>query len=163
MNDQSEQLERAGLCLNFPGQQFISGPPLFMCLIRNACWQQLPVMLWQDSLDRIVPEGKMYRHDDEGSDDMPAHVKVCTSVHSMKHRREWGIRGSRLASCLLAVNSVLTCTVHVCTEPDGHKWCSNDTTRAPRCETSVPLRYVDITVVNSWLGTLQTPTHHGPS
>ncbi|MEW5310489.1 MAG: hypothetical protein WDW38_002284 [Sanguina aurantia] len=28
-----------------------------------------------DSLDRIVPEGKMYRHDDEGSDDMPAHVK----------------------------------------------------------------------------------------
>lgn len=28
-----------------------------------------------DSLDRIVPEGGMYRHDDEGSDDMPAHVK----------------------------------------------------------------------------------------
>lgn len=30
-----------------------------------------------DSLDRLVPEGtKMkYRHDDEGPDDMPAHVK----------------------------------------------------------------------------------------
>lgn len=28
-----------------------------------------------DALDRIVPEGKHYRHDDEGSDDMPAHVK----------------------------------------------------------------------------------------
>lgn len=28
-----------------------------------------------DSLDRIAPEGNMYRHDDEGSDDMPAHVK----------------------------------------------------------------------------------------
>ncbi|KAG1656321.1 hypothetical protein FOA52_006652 [Chlamydomonas sp. UWO 241] len=28
-----------------------------------------------DSLDRIVPEGTMYRHADEGSDDMPAHVK----------------------------------------------------------------------------------------
>lgn len=29
-----------------------------------------------DSLDRIVPEGSMYRHSDEGPDDMPAHVKV---------------------------------------------------------------------------------------
>ncbi|KAI8475023.1 MAG: hypothetical protein J3K34DRAFT_405813 [Monoraphidium minutum] len=28
-----------------------------------------------DSLDRIAPEGRMYRHDDEGPDDMPAHVK----------------------------------------------------------------------------------------
>eukprot|EP01025_Chloroclados_australasicus_P057720 TRINITY_DN720_c0_g1_i1.p2 TRINITY_DN720_c0_g1~~TRINITY_DN720_c0_g1_i1.p2 ORF type:complete len:232 (-),score=15.23 TRINITY_DN720_c0_g1_i1:204-848(-) len=28
-----------------------------------------------DSLDRIVPEGNMYRHLDEGYDDMPAHVK----------------------------------------------------------------------------------------
>eukprot|EP01023_Acetabularia_acetabulum_P049604 TRINITY_DN5302_c0_g1_i7.p1 TRINITY_DN5302_c0_g1~~TRINITY_DN5302_c0_g1_i7.p1 ORF type:complete len:216 (-),score=29.84 TRINITY_DN5302_c0_g1_i7:197-844(-) len=28
-----------------------------------------------DSLDRIVPEGRMYRHLDEGYDDMPAHVK----------------------------------------------------------------------------------------
>ncbi|KIZ05328.1 hypothetical protein MNEG_2630 [Monoraphidium neglectum] len=28
-----------------------------------------------DSLDRLAPEGKMYRHDDEGPDDMPAHVK----------------------------------------------------------------------------------------
>lgn len=36
----------------------------------------------QDSLDRIVPEGNMYRHDDEGPDDMPAHVKVspCTAL-----------------------------------------------------------------------------------
>ena len=28
-----------------------------------------------DTLDRIVPEGKHYRHLDEGLDDMPAHVK----------------------------------------------------------------------------------------
>lgn len=28
-----------------------------------------------DSLDRIAPEGSQYRHDDEGPDDMPAHVK----------------------------------------------------------------------------------------
>ena len=28
-----------------------------------------------DSLDRLVPEGRMYRHLDEGMDDMPAHVK----------------------------------------------------------------------------------------
>ena len=27
------------------------------------------------SLDRVAPEGPMYKHDDEGSDDMPAHVK----------------------------------------------------------------------------------------
>jgi len=29
----------------------------------------------EDALNRIVPEGKMYRHLDEGLDDMPAHVK----------------------------------------------------------------------------------------
>lgn len=29
-----------------------------------------------DTLDRIVPEGRQYRHLDEGLDDMPAHVKV---------------------------------------------------------------------------------------
>ncbi|GIL68950.1 hypothetical protein Vafri_22212 [Volvox africanus] len=28
-----------------------------------------------DALDRLAPEGPLYRHDDEGSDDMPAHVK----------------------------------------------------------------------------------------
>ena len=36
-----------------------------------------------DSLDRLVPDGdKMrYRHDDEGPDDMPAHVKSSQSAH----------------------------------------------------------------------------------
>lgn len=29
----------------------------------------------EDALNRIVPEGNMYRHLDEGLDDMPAHVK----------------------------------------------------------------------------------------
>jgi secondary thiamine-phosphate synthase enzyme len=29
-----------------------------------------------DALDRIAPEGRHYRHDDEGPDDMPAHVKA---------------------------------------------------------------------------------------
>lgn len=28
-----------------------------------------------DALSRVVPEGSMYRHADEGPDDMPAHVK----------------------------------------------------------------------------------------
>ncbi|VVT58941.1 uncharacterized protein SAPINGB_P006461 [Magnusiomyces paraingens] len=28
-----------------------------------------------DALGRIAPEGSMYRHNDEGPDDMPAHVK----------------------------------------------------------------------------------------
>ncbi len=32
----------------------------------------------QDALDKIVPEGRHYRHLDEGLDDMPAHVKVRT-------------------------------------------------------------------------------------
>lgn len=31
----------------------------------------------EDALNRIVPEGnKLYRHSDEGKDDMPAHVKA---------------------------------------------------------------------------------------
>ncbi|KAJ3030973.1 UNVERIFIED_CONTAM: hypothetical protein HDU68_007173 [Siphonaria sp. JEL0065] len=29
----------------------------------------------ETTLNRIVPEGKHYTHDDEGDDDMPAHVK----------------------------------------------------------------------------------------
>ena len=37
-----------------------------------CCW------LLQDALDKIVPEGSHYRHLDEGYDDMPAHVKVCS-------------------------------------------------------------------------------------
>lgn len=35
----------------------------------------------QDSLDRIAPEGSHYRHADEGSDDMPAHVKVIATFY----------------------------------------------------------------------------------
>ena len=35
----------------------------------------MDVCLVQDSLDRLAPEGRHYRHDDEGSDDMPAHVR----------------------------------------------------------------------------------------
>lgn len=29
----------------------------------------------EDALNRLAPEGNMYRHSDEGPDDMPAHVK----------------------------------------------------------------------------------------
>jgi hypothetical protein len=43
-------------------------------------WLPLPCPAAQDSLDRIVPEGRMYRHLDEGMDDMPAHVKVGAEV-----------------------------------------------------------------------------------
>ena len=50
------------------------------CVSCNAfhvtCLQDDCLCLPQDSLDRIAPEGPHYRHDDEGSDDMPAHVKV---------------------------------------------------------------------------------------
>lgn len=43
------------------------------------------LLMWclQDSLDRIAPEGPHYRHADEGSDDMPAHVKVCGHATTM--------------------------------------------------------------------------------
>jgi secondary thiamine-phosphate synthase enzyme len=30
-----------------------------------------------DALDRLAPEGDLYRHDEEGADDMPAHIKSC--------------------------------------------------------------------------------------
>lgn len=39
----------------------------------------------QDSLDRIAPEGPHYRHADEGSDDMPAHVKVLLGCNKVIH------------------------------------------------------------------------------
>ena len=32
-----------------------------------------------DALDKLAPEGRHYRHLDEGLDDMPAHIKVCLS------------------------------------------------------------------------------------
>lgn len=33
-----------------------------------------------DAFDRIAPEGKnLYKHDDEGADDMPAHIKSTVS------------------------------------------------------------------------------------
>ncbi|OCK75897.1 UPF0047-domain-containing protein [Lepidopterella palustris CBS 459.81] len=45
----------------------------------NENWDEDVRMDMSDSLDRIVPEDKggkgLYRHDAEGSDDMPAHVK----------------------------------------------------------------------------------------
>lgn len=35
-----------------------------------------------DWLDRLAPEGRHYAHDDEGPDDMPAHLKaVLTGVN----------------------------------------------------------------------------------
>ncbi|KAF2203784.1 hypothetical protein GQ43DRAFT_438513 [Delitschia confertaspora ATCC 74209] len=44
----------------------------------NENWDEDVRADMSDALDRIVPEDKkggMYRHDAEGSDDMPAHVK----------------------------------------------------------------------------------------
>lgn len=37
----------------------------------------------EDSLNRIVPEGRHYRHLDEGLDDMPAHVKASLMGSSL--------------------------------------------------------------------------------
>ena len=47
----------------------------------------------QDSLDRIAPEGRMYRHDDEGPDDMPAHVKSSLMGASLTVRAAAGEGG----------------------------------------------------------------------
>ena len=45
-------------------------------------WMEL-----QDTLDRMVPESSVYRHDEEGADDMPAHVKVrCPHSAKSSHR-----------------------------------------------------------------------------
>ncbi len=44
----------------------------------SCCCKCYELICMQDSLDRIAPEGPHYRHDDEGSDDMPAHVKVTS-------------------------------------------------------------------------------------
>lgn len=35
------------------------------------------------SFDRLAPEGPMYKHDDEGPDDMPAHVKSVLAGSSI--------------------------------------------------------------------------------
>ena len=41
----------------------------------NENWDPTVLIDMEMSLNRIVPEGNFYRHDDEGSDDMPAHMK----------------------------------------------------------------------------------------
>lgn len=42
----------------------------------SAVWRDM--LAW---LDRLAPEGPLYEHDDEGADDMPAHLKaVLTGV-----------------------------------------------------------------------------------
>jgi thiamine phosphate synthase YjbQ (UPF0047 family) len=46
------------------------------CHYLRQAGQAYKMIIMQDALDRIAPQGKMYRHDDEGPDDMPAHVKV---------------------------------------------------------------------------------------
>lgn len=53
-----------------------------------------PSATHQDSLDRIAPEGKMYRHDDEGPDDMPAHVKSSLMGASLTVRGRRGGAGA---------------------------------------------------------------------
>ena len=44
--------------------------------VSSAVWRDM--LAW---LDRMAPEGPLYEHDDEGPDDMPAHLKaVLTGV-----------------------------------------------------------------------------------
>jgi len=53
---------------------FIQHTSASLCLNEN-CDPDVRLDM-EDSLNRIVPENnKLYRHTDEGSDDMPAHVK----------------------------------------------------------------------------------------
>ncbi|ODV88379.1 hypothetical protein CANCADRAFT_4514 [Tortispora caseinolytica NRRL Y-17796] len=44
-------------------------------LTLNENWDSDVRLDMADSLSRIAPEGNMYRHDAEGADDMPAHIK----------------------------------------------------------------------------------------
>ena len=41
----------------------------------------------QDALDRIAPEGRHYRHLDEGLDDMPAHVRPAATANGFTSKR----------------------------------------------------------------------------
>lgn len=44
-------------------------------LTLNENWDPDVQADMSDALARIAPEGAMYRHDAEGSDDMPAHIR----------------------------------------------------------------------------------------
>jgi len=44
-------------------------------LTLNENWDSDVRADMSDALGRIAPEGDMYRHDCEGSDDMPAHIR----------------------------------------------------------------------------------------
>lgn len=44
-------------------------------LTLNENWDPDVQLDMRDSLARIAPEGSMYRHDAEGPDDMPAHIR----------------------------------------------------------------------------------------
>ncbi|MXP24572.1 YjbQ family protein [Altererythrobacter indicus] len=51
-------------------------------LINENAAREVPgdLLRW---LDRAVPEGKHYAHDDEGPDDMPAHIKSMLTGNSL--------------------------------------------------------------------------------
>lgn len=82
-----------------------------------------------DALDRIVPEGRHYRHLDEGMDDMPAHVKSSLMGPSLtipiSHGRlalgtwqgiyltEWRNYGGARSICI---------TMQGCKRTDGRKY-----------------------------------------
>lgn len=46
-----------------------------------------------DALSRLAPEGAPYRHDTEGPDDMPAHIKTLVTATSLSVP----VRGGKLA------------------------------------------------------------------
>ncbi|MXO66604.1 secondary thiamine-phosphate synthase enzyme YjbQ [Altericroceibacterium endophyticum] len=51
-------------------------------LINENAAREVPgdILRW---LDRTVPEGSHYAHDDEGPDDMPAHIKAMLTGNSL--------------------------------------------------------------------------------
>ncbi len=71
--DQPHAAATRGSPLPFPWLHFKTVNLLYIRLLEcEPCY--LPAL--QDALNRLAPEGPHYRHDDEGSDDMPAHIKV---------------------------------------------------------------------------------------
>jgi secondary thiamine-phosphate synthase enzyme len=47
----------------------------------------------KEAFNKLAPEGKMYQHDYEGPDDMPAHIKSCLTGVSLSIPITKGVLG----------------------------------------------------------------------
>lgn len=70
---------------------FLTHTSASLCIQENADPDVLLDLA--DALARIAPEGRGYRHNSEGADDMPAHIKTAITATSLSIP----VRGGRLA------------------------------------------------------------------